>query len=38
LRFVYSVTLGKKQIAEEIPFARKEDTLPAVLTNRRMRT
>ena len=32
LRFFYSVTLGKKQMAEEIPFARKEDTLPAVLT------
>ena len=32
LRFFYKVTLGKKQIAEEIPFARKEDTLPAVLT------
>ena len=32
LRFFYGVTLDKKQIAEEIPFARKEDTLPAVLT------
>jgi integrase/recombinase XerD len=32
LRFFYSITLGKKQMAEEIPFARKEDTLPAVLT------
>ena len=32
LRFFYSVTLGNKQIAEEIPFGRKEDTLPAVLT------
>ena len=32
LRFFYGVTLGNKQIAEEIPFGRKEDTLPAVLT------
>ena len=32
LRFFYSVTLGDKQFAEQIPFARKEDTLPAVLT------
>ena len=32
LRFFYGTTLGQKPIAEEIPFARKEDTLPAVLT------
>ena len=32
LRFFYSVTLGQKDVAEQIPFARKEDTLPAVLT------
>src|SRR5262245_61356897 len=32
LRFFYSVTLGQKQFAEQIPYARKEDTLPAVLT------
>jgi site-specific recombinase XerD len=32
LRFFYSVTLGRKDIAEDIPFARREDTLPAVLT------
>ena len=32
LRFFYRVTLGRKDVAEEIPFARKEDTLPAVLT------
>ncbi len=32
LRFFYSVTLSNKQIADQIPFARKEDTLPAVLT------
>jgi site-specific recombinase XerD len=32
LRFFYGITLGKKEIAEQIPFARKEDTLPAVLT------
>ena len=32
LRFFYGTTLGQKQIAEQITFARKEDTLPAVLT------
>lgn len=32
LRFFYSITLDRKDIAEDIPFARKEDTLPAVLT------
>jgi len=32
LRFFYGVTLGQKQLAEQIPYARKEDTLPAVLT------
>lgn len=32
LRFFYATTLGNQQIAEQIPFARKEDTLPAVLT------
>jgi site-specific recombinase XerD len=32
LRFFYGTTLGQKQIVEQIPFARKEDTLPAVLT------
>jgi site-specific recombinase XerD len=32
LRFFYATTLGKKEIAEQIPYARPEDTLPAVLT------
>jgi integrase/recombinase XerD len=32
LRFFYGTTLGKKEIAEQIPYARREDTLPAVLT------
>ena len=32
LRFFYGTTLGRKEIVEQIPFARKEDTLPAVLT------
>jgi site-specific recombinase XerD len=32
LRFFYRTTLGMKEIAEQIPFARKEDTLPAVLS------
>ena len=32
LRFFYGTTLGNKQLAEQIPFARVEDTLPAVLT------
>ena len=32
LRFFYGTTLGQKEIAQQIPFARKEDTLPAVLS------
>ena len=32
MRFFYGTTLGNKAMAEQIPFARKEDTLPAVLT------
>jgi integrase/recombinase XerD len=32
LRFFYGKTLGQKEMVEQIPFARKEDTLPAVLT------
>ena len=32
LRFFYATTLGKKEIAEQIPFARVEETLPAVLS------
>jgi len=32
LRFFYGITLGQKEIVELIPFTRKEDTLPAVLT------
>jgi integrase/recombinase XerD len=32
LRFFYATTLGNKALAEQIPFARAEDTLPAVLT------
>jgi site-specific recombinase XerD len=32
LRFFYGITLGQKEIVEQIPFARKEDTLPAVLS------
>jgi integrase/recombinase XerD len=32
LRFFYKTTLGNKEIAEQIPYARPEDTLPAVLT------
>jgi integrase/recombinase XerD len=31
LRFFYGMTLGQKQVSEQIPYARKEDTLPAVL-------
>ena len=31
LRFFYGMTLGQKHISEQIPYARKEDTLPAVL-------
>jgi hypothetical protein len=32
LRFFYGITLGQKEMAEQIPFARKEDRLPVVLT------
>jgi integrase/recombinase XerD len=32
LRFFYGTTLGNKKLAEQIPFGRVEDTLPAVLT------
>ncbi len=32
LRFFYGTTLGRKELAEQIPFAHKEDALPAVLT------
>lgn len=32
LRFFYGTTLGNKELAEAIPYARPEDTLPAVLT------
>jgi integrase/recombinase XerD len=32
LRFFYGTTLGKEEIAEQIPYARAEDALPAVLT------
>jgi integrase/recombinase XerD len=32
LRFFYGTTLGHKELAEQIPFARVGDTLPAVLT------
>jgi site-specific recombinase XerD len=32
LRFFYGTTLGQQDIVEHIPFARREDTLPAVLT------
>ena len=32
LRFFYGTTLRQKEIAREIPYARPEDTLPAVLT------
>ena len=31
LRFFYGVTLGQREIALQIPYARKEDTLPEVL-------
>jgi site-specific recombinase XerD len=31
LRFFYGTTLGRKEVSEQIPYARKEDTLPAVL-------
>ena len=32
LRFFYGTTLGQKELAEQIPFARKDDALPAVLS------
>jgi integrase/recombinase XerD len=32
LRFFYGTTLGQKEVAEQIPYARKQDALPAVLT------
>ena len=32
LRFFYGTTLGKKDLAEQIPFACVEETLPAVLS------
>jgi site-specific recombinase XerD len=32
LRFFYGVTLGNKEMAEQMPYARAEDSLPAVLT------
>ena len=31
LRFFYGTTLGRKEASEQIPYARREDTLPAVL-------
>jgi len=31
LRFFYGTTLGRKEVSEQIPYARREDTLPAVL-------
>lgn len=31
LRFFYGTTLGLKEASEQIPYARREDTLPAVL-------
>ena len=33
LRFFYSTTLGRKEAAEQIPYARRADKLPAVLTS-----
>jgi integrase/recombinase XerD len=32
LRFFYGTTLGQQHIVEHIPFARREDILPAILT------
>jgi site-specific recombinase XerD len=32
LRFFYGTTLGRKEAAEQIPYARRADKLPAVLT------
>ena len=36
IRFFYGTTLGRKDMAEQIPLARKEDTLPAVLTQKQV--
>jgi hypothetical protein len=33
LRFFYGTTLGRKEAAEQIPYARRADKLPAVLTS-----
>lgn len=32
LRFFYGTTLGRKHVADQIPYARRADTLPAVLS------
>ncbi len=32
MRFFHGTTLGNKEMAEQMPYARAEDTLPAVLT------
>ncbi|MCB1543770.1 MAG: site-specific integrase [Rhodoblastus sp.] len=32
LRFLYATTLGRKDVADAIPYARKDDPLPAVLS------
>jgi site-specific recombinase XerD len=32
LRFFYGTTLGQKQVVDQIPYARRADTLPAVLS------
>ena len=32
MRFFNATTLGKKELAKQIPFARVEETLPAVLS------
>jgi integrase/recombinase XerD len=32
LRLLYGTTLGQKEVAEQIPYAREQDALPAVLT------
>ena len=34
LRFFYGMTLGQKHVSEQIPYAREEDTLPAVLARK----
>jgi len=36
LRFFYGTTLGRKEMIEEMPFARKADTLPAILTQQQV--